>query len=143
MSNSWNNLKINMRSSIGRRETAAHRHLVKPESHLGRGIGDRGKWPECRMHRSVASWNAGQQNALFQIERQWEGDDPDRRFDIRRRYYSVSCHVFRRQRTDFRSHISSGREQNAGRVGTCQGYAGEKGVKYKLIFFITKFFCSD
>jgi len=52
-------------NSVGRGETTADRHLAEPESYSGRGTGGRGEWSECRMHRSVASWDAGQQRALL------------------------------------------------------------------------------
>jgi len=48
-----------MHNPVDRGETPAYRHLVEPESHSGGGTGGRGEWPECRMHRSVASWDAG------------------------------------------------------------------------------------
>jgi len=100
--------------------------LAEPESHFGGGTGGRGEWPECRMHRSVASWDAGQQSALLQIECKWKSDDSDGRCDVRRRYYPISRYVSRRQRTILGSHVSCGREENVRRVGTRQGYVVKK-----------------
>lgn len=46
--------------SAGRGETAAHSDLVEPESDSGGRIGGRGKRTGRRMHRGVASRDAGQ-----------------------------------------------------------------------------------
>lgn len=133
------------RNPVGRGETAADRHLAEPESHPGGRTGGRGGRPERRMHRTVASRDAGRQSALLQIERQWKSDDPDGRCDVRRRHYPISRYVSGRQRIDLGSHVSRGREEDVRGVGARQGYVvvkteGRGEVKYELVSTDNQFF---